>query len=102
MSYGTGETGGFGAEPEVECVSQERPSASRLLQGEPLDAVSRELGVGMYRLDGWRNQALRGMESGLKKRGPRPAISDLEGSAFCGDGAHAHEAQWALRTGEGR
>lgn len=47
---------------------RKRDAVLRLLQGEPLDAVSRELGVEIYRLETWRNQALDGMESALKKR----------------------------------
>lgn len=47
---------------------RKRDAVLRLLQGEPLDAVSREVGVEIYRLETWRNQALDGMESALKKR----------------------------------
>jgi len=40
----------------------------RLLRGEPLDAVSRELGVETYRLEAWKEKALSGMKSGLSSR----------------------------------
>ena len=50
----------------------------RLLQGEPLGAVSRELGVEIYRLEAWRNQALDGMESALKKRDGDPLAEELK------------------------
>ncbi len=40
----------------------------RLLRGEPLDAVSRELGVEVYRLERWREEAVKGMEAALKER----------------------------------
>jgi uncharacterized protein HemY len=49
----------------------------RLLRGEPLDAVSRELGVEVYRLEEWRTKALRGMSAALKERAGDPAGAEL-------------------------
>ena len=43
-------------------------AAIRLLRGEPLDVVSRELGVEVYRLERWREEAVKGMEAALKER----------------------------------
>ena len=40
----------------------------RLLRGEPLDAVSREVGVEVYRLAQWRGKALPGIDEALKDR----------------------------------
>jgi transposase len=40
----------------------------RLLRGEPIDGVSREIGVQVYRLERWKGRALAGMEGSLKKR----------------------------------
>ena len=40
--------------------------------GEPLDGLSRELGVEIYRLEAWRERALAGMEIGLKARQGEP------------------------------
>ncbi len=57
---------------------RKRDTVLRLLQGEPLDAVSRELGVEIYRLEAWRNQALEGMESALKKRDSDPLAEGLK------------------------
>jgi transposase-like protein len=37
----------------------------RLMRGESLDAVSREVGVESYRLEKWREDALAGMKAGL-------------------------------------
>jgi hypothetical protein len=48
------------------------------MQGESLDGLSRELGVEIYRLEEWRNQALRGMESALKKREADPLAEELK------------------------
>jgi hypothetical protein len=49
----------------------------RLLRGEPLDALSRELAVEVYRLEQWREQALRGMQAALKERAGDPAAAEL-------------------------
>jgi transposase len=40
----------------------------RLLRGEPLDKLSRELAVPIPNLEEWRTQALTGMETALKAR----------------------------------
>jgi hypothetical protein len=40
----------------------------RLLRGEPVDAISREVSVPIYKLERWRDQALAGIEAGLKER----------------------------------
>ncbi|MEX3606154.1 MAG: hypothetical protein VB142_07240 [Burkholderia sp.] len=40
----------------------------RLLRGESVDAVSREVGVTIAELEQWRELALAGIEAGLKSR----------------------------------
>jgi hypothetical protein len=50
----------------------------RLLQGEALDVVSREVGVEIYRLEAWRAQALAGMEGALKQRDSDPLADELK------------------------
>ena len=40
----------------------------RILRGESLDALSREFGLEIYRLEEWRERALVGMEEGLRER----------------------------------
>jgi transposase len=42
----------------------------RLLRGESLDALSRELGVEAHRLAAWRDDFLAGAKEGLKGRRP--------------------------------
>jgi hypothetical protein len=37
----------------------------RLLRGEPVDAVSREVAVPIYKLEQWRDRALAGIDAGL-------------------------------------
>jgi transposase len=49
----------------------------RMLRGEPIDALSRELGVEVYRLEEWREKALFGMEAGLKERECDPLRLEL-------------------------
>jgi transposase len=40
----------------------------RLLRGEPVDAVSREVGEQIFTLEKWREEGLAGLEAGLKRR----------------------------------
>jgi hypothetical protein len=40
----------------------------RLLRGEDIETLSRELGVTAAALSGWREQSLAGMEASLKAR----------------------------------
>ena len=55
-------------------VGRRRTVALRLLRGEPVDAVSRELGVPIFRLEPWREAALRTKEGtpGAGRAGRRP------------------------------
>jgi predicted nucleic acid-binding Zn-ribbon protein len=57
---------------------RKRDAVLRLLQGEPLEALSRELGVELYRLEAWRDKALQGMENALKKREGDPLDTELK------------------------
>ena len=47
-------------------ASRKRDVVLRLLRGESLDAVSREVGVELYRLEAWKERALAGLELGLR------------------------------------
>jgi hypothetical protein len=49
-------------------VARKREVVLRLLRGESLEALSRELGVEPYRLAEWREKALLGLEGALKVR----------------------------------
>ena len=58
-------------------ASRKRDVVLQLLRGEPLDAVSREVGVEVYRLERWKARALAGLELGLKEQAGEPlATSD--------------------------
>jgi len=50
----------------------------RMLAGESVDSLSRELGVEPYRLERWRDKALSGMEAGLKEREGDPVSQELD------------------------
>jgi hypothetical protein len=40
----------------------------RLLRGESVEALSRELGVEIYKLEEWKSRALSGVEASLRER----------------------------------
>lgn len=44
----------------------------RLLRGESLDALSRELAIEIYRLEEWHEQALAGLDAGLRAQKTDP------------------------------
>ena len=50
----------------------------RLLCGESLDAVSRAVGVEIYRLEEWKARALAGLELGLKEQVGEPIAAVLD------------------------
>jgi transposase len=50
----------------------------RILRGESLDSLSRELGIEVYVLEEWRMKAIQGMESGLKIRSEDPLQEELD------------------------
>ena len=70
--------------PEEPPVAEQRWSVRkkqevvlRLLRGEPVDAVSREVAVEPARLEAWRERALDGMVAGLKERQGDPLHEEL-------------------------
>ena len=59
-------------------AARKREVVLRLFRGEPLDLVSREFGVELYRLEKWRDAALAGMEEALKARNGDPLKAELD------------------------
>ena len=59
-------------------ASRKRDVVLRLLRSEPLDAVSREVGVEVYRLERWKVRALAGLERGLKEQAGEPLAAELD------------------------
>ena len=73
-------TGGkVGAATEVKRWSSGRKKevVLRLLRGEPVDAVSRDVAVPIYKLEQWRDRALAGIDAGLKERENDPVERQL-------------------------
>ncbi len=57
---------------------RKREVVLRLLRGEPLEALSREVGVELYRLEAWREKALTGIDEALKDRTGDPLQAELD------------------------
>jgi transposase len=57
--------------------ARKREVVLRLLRGEPIKALSRELGVEIYRLEKWCEKALSGIDSALKERENDPVQAEL-------------------------
>ncbi len=77
----TGESGGGGgalATGQRWSAGRKREVVLRILRGESLDALSRELAVEIYRLEEWRDKALSGMDLGLRDRQQDPLSHDLD------------------------
>ncbi len=49
-------------------VGRKREVVVRLLRGESVESLSRELGVPSYRLERWRERALSGIDGSLRER----------------------------------
>ena len=49
-------------------VTRKREVALRLLRGEPVELLSRQLGVEIFRLEQWREKAIAGIDASLKER----------------------------------
>ena len=64
---GAGEAGPL-APGQRWSVGRKRDVVLRLLRGESLEALSREVGVEIYRLEDWRDRAVAGLERGWQAR----------------------------------
>ena len=49
-------------------VARKREVVLRLLRGEPMELMSRQFGVEIFRLEQWREKAIAGIEAALKDR----------------------------------
>ena len=59
-------------------ASRKRDVVLRRLRGESLEALSREVGVEIYRLEEWRERAMAGLELGFKDRHGEPVAEVLD------------------------
>jgi transposase len=85
LSTGCAETAPVGApgtgplEPGQRwSVARERAVVLRLLRGAPMELLSRELGMPVYKLERWQGKAEAALEAALKEREPiRPKARSL-------------------------
>ncbi len=75
---GGSDGGGALAPGQRWSAGRKREVVLRMLRGESLDELSRELGVEMYRLEQWRDKALAGLEASLKDRQDDPLSHELD------------------------
>jgi len=78
-----GERSSTGAAPEVKrwSANRKKEAVLRLMRGEPVDALSRELSIEIYRLEEWREKALQGIDTALKSQENDPLTRKLWGQA---------------------
>jgi transposase len=58
-------------------VGRKREVVLRLLRGESVELLSRELGVPLYKLEQWRQKADTALDGALKERDADPASGEL-------------------------
>jgi len=90
--------GGVGplAQGQRWTAARKREEVLRLLRGESLELLSRELGVELYRLEKWRDAALAGMEEALKARNGDPLKAELDNAMKrLGELTMENELLWA-------
>lgn len=73
----TGNAPSAAAEVKRWSSGRKKQVVLRLLRGESVDALSRELAVPIYRLEEWRDRALAGIDVGLKERENDPVEQQL-------------------------
>ena len=59
-------------------VRRKQEAVLRLVRGEPVELLSRELGIETYRLEAWREKAMAGIETALKMRKGDPLQTELD------------------------
>jgi len=74
----TGGEPGAAADVKRWSAGRKKDVVLRLLRGESIDAVSREVGVPIYKLEQWRDRALAGIDVGLKERENDPVERQLD------------------------
>jgi hypothetical protein len=74
----TGGEPGAAAEVKRWSAGRKKEVVLRLLRGEPVDAISREVSLPIYKLERWRDRALAGIEAGLKERENDPLEKQLD------------------------
>jgi hypothetical protein len=67
-AHNAGDGGAVAGGTKRFSAKQKLAAVQRLMRGESLDAVSRDLNVPVHRLTEWRDKVLMGAESALKER----------------------------------
>ena len=62
----------------AKSAGRKREVVLRLFRGDPLDEVSRDVGVEVYRLEQWRDRALEGIDVAMKERQGDPLQGELD------------------------
>jgi len=63
-------------------AARKRDVVLRLLRGESIEAVARQVGIEPYRLEQWRERALAALESALKERPEDDPLQADLGAAY--------------------
>ncbi len=58
-------------------LSRKRDVVLRLMQGEPVEGLSRRLAVPVWKLEEWRQRGLAGIDAGLRERDDDPKEREL-------------------------
>ena len=66
------------AEGQRWSAGRKREVVLRLLRGESVEALSRELSIEIYRLEQWREKALSGIDASMKERPGDPVQAELD------------------------
>src|SRR5829696_2959058 len=69
------QTGDYRSRPRWS-AGKKMDAVLRLLRGEPLEVLSRELGVEAHRLAAWRDDFLEGGKEALKAQRPDRSVND--------------------------
>ena len=69
---------GAAAEVKRWSAGRKKEVVLRLLRNEPVDDLSREVSVPIYKLEQWRDRALAAIDSGLKERESDPVSAQLD------------------------
>lgn len=75
-----GEHNSTGNSPEFKrwSANRKKEAVLRMMRGESVDTLSRELSIEIYRLEEWHKKALQGMEEALKTHEGDPHTAELE------------------------
>ena len=94
LSPGHGGVGQRGLAPGQRwSVGRKREVVLRLLRGESVELLSRELGVSLYRLEQWRQKADAALDGALKEREVDPAAGEL--SAATAMACRRRRSRWS-------